>query len=93
MISMGAGWPLALARYGDRWRLQRRLLHEHINSGAAPKYKGVQLRSTRKFLKTLLKDNDVSALVRRFVVLSYSAALFTYVCLGSLFAATIMDIT
>jgi hypothetical protein len=66
---MGWDWVLGFDRYGDSWRLQRRLMHEHTHFGAVPQYQGIQLRSTRKFLKKLLKDNDVAGLVRAFVVL------------------------
>jgi hypothetical protein len=77
-ISMGWGWVLGFDRYGGSWRLQRRLLHEHAHIGAVPKYQGIQLRSTRKFLKSLMKDNDVAGLVRAFVVLVSFTQLPTY---------------
>jgi hypothetical protein len=72
---MGWSWLLGFRRYGGSWRLQRRLLHEHTHSGVVPKYQGIQLRSSRKFLKSLLKENDIASLVRTFVIRLYSTLL------------------
>jgi hypothetical protein len=61
-------WSLAFRAYGDVWRRNRRLMYEQTHIGVAPKYQGIQLRSARKFLGTLLGEaEDISSAVRAWV--------------------------
>jgi hypothetical protein len=47
-------WVLSFIRYGERWRLARKMLHAHAHSGVAPRYHPVQLDSARAFARDLL---------------------------------------
>jgi hypothetical protein len=47
-------WTMAFIRYGERWRLARKMLHAHAHSGVAPRYHPVQLESAREFARDLL---------------------------------------
>jgi hypothetical protein len=52
--SMEFDWNIGFIRYGERWRLARKMLHAHAHSGVAPKYHPVQLESARGFARDLL---------------------------------------
>lgn len=41
---MGAGDILSLMRYGDDWRLSRRLFHQEFNVNTPLKYKETQVK-------------------------------------------------
>lgn len=51
---MGGGWVLSLMRYGDVWRLHRRVLHQHLNETAlARMYANIE-RTNARFLRALV---------------------------------------
>ena len=43
----GAINQLALLRYGDQWRLSRRIVHQGLNHNVVSNYEGVQLMHTK----------------------------------------------
>jgi hypothetical protein len=53
-LSMEFDWTIAFIRYGERWRLARKMLHAHTHSGVAHRYHPVQLESAREFARDLL---------------------------------------
>ncbi|KIJ26834.1 hypothetical protein M422DRAFT_191689 [Sphaerobolus stellatus SS14] len=44
--------------YGHRWRSHRQVFHQHFNLNMVPKYRPVQLKSTRSLLLRLLDTPD-----------------------------------
>ncbi|KAJ7454131.1 cytochrome P450 [Mycena latifolia] len=54
------GWDsnVALMKYGDTWRRNRRLLHETFNVQAARQYRPLELRASRTLLQRLLDHPD-----------------------------------
>jgi cytochrome P450 len=53
---MGWGWLIGFMKYGERWRMQRRALHQVLNEASTASYQPVQVRETRELLKRLLVD-------------------------------------
>ncbi|KAF8880642.1 cytochrome P450 [Infundibulicybe gibba] len=53
-------WDIILSflPYGPAWRARRRLFHENFHVGAVGKYKPIQARESRKFLRRLLETPD-----------------------------------
>jgi hypothetical protein len=59
---MGFDWALPLLPYGEKWRKDRKFLHNHVHSNASPAYQGTQLYSARTFVADLLAakhDKDI----------------------------------
>jgi len=55
--------------YGEHWRKDRRLFHSQLHSNAAPKFKSVQTRQARKFLKQLADHpKDLNVAVRGYAL-------------------------
>lgn len=64
--SMGWSWGIGFIPYGERWRTTRRFAHDTFHVNAASQYDGIQLRSTRKFLRMLSEDpSNLPKLVRQ----------------------------
>ncbi|OBZ67621.1 O-methylsterigmatocystin oxidoreductase [Grifola frondosa] len=57
-VLTGWEWNLGFMPYGKLWRRTRRTFHQHFNQVAIPKYRGVQLRESRRFLYHLLTSPD-----------------------------------
>ncbi|KAJ3546252.1 hypothetical protein NM688_g5535 [Phlebia brevispora] len=47
----GWEWNVGLLPYGPRWRLARRLFHQHFNQHAVKRYNPIQIREVRALLK------------------------------------------
>lgn len=59
-------WNFSIQEYGDSWRKGRRIFHSGAHQGIVPKYESLQMRSSRKFLKTLNEDSsDLHEAVRK----------------------------
>lgn len=43
---------------GDYWRQGRKLLHSHVHAGASMKYRPIQLRNARRFVRDLLASEE-----------------------------------
>ena len=56
MQRFGLEWATFLTRYGPRFRLHRRLLHEVLHAKAAVTYHDKQLQSAYEMLNHLLDD-------------------------------------
>ncbi|KIJ66834.1 hypothetical protein HYDPIDRAFT_85958 [Hydnomerulius pinastri MD-312] len=54
-LLFGLGFNTVFMRYGDRWRLQRRLFHQAFRSDAAPIYRPMQQRKAHQLLLDLLE--------------------------------------
>lgn len=54
--SMHLDWIFTLLPYGNRWRAERRIMHQHINSGAVSRYSDVQLERAHLLAKELVAD-------------------------------------
>ncbi|KAF8498385.1 cytochrome P450 [Hysterangium stoloniferum] len=50
---MGFNWSFVLMRYGDRWRRNRRMFHQHFHPGAIKAYQPLQIKHARDLLKRL----------------------------------------
>lgn len=60
------GWTLAFINYGEQWRTERRMLHDVVHVNMVHQYRGIQLRSARKFLRQLQEDpSEIPELVRK----------------------------
>lgn len=46
-------WNIAFMRYGDRWRLHRKIFHQEFHSGAVSSFHGVELKYARGLLTQL----------------------------------------
>ncbi|KAF8524543.1 cytochrome P450 [Hysterangium stoloniferum] len=50
---MGFDWSFVLMPYGDRWRRNRRMFHQHFYPGAIKAYQPLQIKHARDLLKRL----------------------------------------
>jgi len=53
---MDIGDILSMARYGDAWRLKRRIFHQEFNSTTSHKFMDTQLQYVRSMLDSIKKD-------------------------------------
>ena len=59
---------MVIRPYGESWRRERRMFHSQTHQNAAPKYKNVQMRQARLFMKKLAADpSDLAVSVRGYV--------------------------
>ncbi|KDQ53896.1 hypothetical protein JAAARDRAFT_38867 [Jaapia argillacea MUCL 33604] len=60
MIVELMGWDrlFSIMRYGSQWREYRRVFHQHFNRSAVDKYKDIQARESRVFLRKLLETPE-----------------------------------
>ncbi|KAI0369339.1 CyP450 monooxygenase [Pilatotrama ljubarskyi] len=73
-VLTGWTWNLAFKRYGDDWRRVRRLFWKHFQPNAVSKFRPVQQREARRFLRRLLEDqSDLDASIK----LSLSATILS----------------
>ncbi|KAF9447117.1 hypothetical protein P691DRAFT_141776 [Macrolepiota fuliginosa MF-IS2] len=49
---------LTFLPYGDWWRRQRRIFHDHFHPNIVHKYQTIQINTARAFLRHLLKSPD-----------------------------------
>ncbi|PFH46821.1 hypothetical protein AMATHDRAFT_153743 [Amanita thiersii Skay4041] len=61
---------LGLLPYGSMWRRQRKAMHEHFHINAVDKYKPVQMRETRAFIRRLQQTPE---LLRRHIRHAFGA--------------------
>jgi hypothetical protein len=54
----GVDFNTVLMRYGDRWRLQRRLFHQAFRVDTAPKYRPMQQRKLHQLLLAIFEDPE-----------------------------------
>ncbi len=54
-FSISIDWSIALEPYGVRWRTWRKAFHENLHPAAAHKYRPLELKAARLFLKNLLE--------------------------------------
>ncbi|KIJ10808.1 hypothetical protein PAXINDRAFT_16207 [Paxillus involutus ATCC 200175] len=54
----GMGCNFALERYGDRWRLCRRIFHQTFREQAALTFRPMQLRRARQMILNMVDDPD-----------------------------------
>ncbi|KAI0800093.1 cytochrome P450 [Fomes fomentarius] len=54
----GWDWVFSLLPYGARWRHTRRLFHEYMHPKAILKYRPIQQRLTRRYLRWLLDNPE-----------------------------------
>ncbi|KAH0833179.1 cytochrome P450 [Lanmaoa asiatica] len=54
----GLDFNTVLMRYGDRWRLQRRLFHQAFRADAAPRYRPMQQRKSHQLLLAIFEDPE-----------------------------------
>ena len=52
---MGLDWAMSLMHYGERWRSQRRVMHDKLHPRVVIHYQPIQLKHTRLF--TLIFNN------------------------------------
>lgn len=55
---MGWGFNVAIMRYGERWRANRRLSHQSFRPSAALAYRPTQLLKIHQYLRSLLQTPD-----------------------------------
>ena len=56
VFSIDWDWNPGFMRYGERWRIRRRLLHRGLNINAVAAYYPVQMRHAKRFLLKLGRD-------------------------------------
>lgn len=56
--SFGVDFNTVLMRYGDRWRLQRRLFHQAFRADAVSKYRAMQQRKSHQLLSAIFEDPE-----------------------------------
>ncbi|KAH7884352.1 cytochrome P450 [Phlebopus sp. FC_14] len=54
----GLGFNTVFMRYGDRWRLHRRLFHQALRLDAVPNYRPMQQRKSHSLLLNLLQEPE-----------------------------------
>ena len=69
-------WPSSSARYGPRFRLHRRLLHQVFHAKAALGYRDKQLQSAYELLTHILDDPTRYAAHFTTYVSSYAGGIF-----------------
>ncbi|OJA10399.1 hypothetical protein AZE42_13087 [Rhizopogon vesiculosus] len=52
----GGSYSMAFARYGDEWRLSRRILHQTFRAESALKFRPMQIGRTREMIVNLIDD-------------------------------------
>jgi cytochrome P450 len=62
---MGFDFGTVSMPYGDAWRTSRRLMHTHLNQGAAQAYQPIQMESARQFVCEILEAKQEIGVVSR----------------------------
>ncbi|KAF8957568.1 cytochrome P450 [Flammula alnicola] len=55
---IGWEWNVALIRYGEDWRMHRKICQQNFRQEAAPKYNQVQLKKMNSFLQGLIESPE-----------------------------------
>ena len=55
LLRMGNDWNFVLMRYGDWWRMHRKIFHQEFNSGVVSAFYEVQLKYTRWALPLFIR--------------------------------------
>jgi hypothetical protein len=74
---MGFDFGTVAMPYGDAWRTSRRLMHTHLNQGAASKYQPTQVTFARKLARDILRAKQDIGVVSQVVHANFGRMMVT----------------